>query len=226
MRNINSILYAHGLGGSPGSAKAVLIEQHFSKLGIKVFSPSFAVPSLEKLSPLAARELFAAELAIESRHPMAVVASSFGAFIALHALHRVPQEFWPRAVVLLAPVTHPWWGDRALLTPHVEAQWRAQGSLGIMDLARQCEVQVHYRFVEELHALGACSQQIGVPTLLVHGRSDEVVSVEQSRMYAAQHPEVALVTVDDDHALLSQPQHLVALIEGFLGRHVSEARVG
>jgi alpha-beta hydrolase superfamily lysophospholipase len=195
------------------------MERHFTALGVKVFCPSLAVPSFENLSPLAACELFAKEMNEESRYPTAVIASSFGAFIALHALQRVNRAAAPRAMVLLAPVIDPWWGKRALLTPQIEAQWREQGRFPIMDLARKSEVQVHYRFVEELHLLGVCGEVAGVPTLIVHGRSDEVVSVEQSREYAAQQPDVMLVTVDDDHALLARSAELVSLVEKFLVRH-------
>lgn len=201
------------------------MQQHFAGLGLKVFSPSLAVPSFETLSPLAACELLANELSIESRHPLVVIASSFGAFVALHALQRVRREATPRALVLLAPVTDPWRGEHTLLTPQVEAQWREQGSLPLMDLAKQQEVRVHYRFVEELHALGACREIEHVPTLIVHGRSDEVVSVEQSREYAAKCAGVTLVTVDDDHGLLAQPPELVELIEGFVvGKTVALSR--
>lgn len=218
MRYIKAILYAHGLGGSPGSAKAVLMEHYFGAQGIRVCSPSLAVPSFEKLSPLTACDAFGREMRALAREPMVVIASSFGAFIALHALRAIQREVVPHALVLLAPVIDPWSGKMALLTPQVEEQWRVQGSLPILDLTLHREVPVHYRFVEELQALGPWRDEIGVPTLIVHGRRDAVVSVEQSRACAAVQPCVTLVTVDDDHALLSQPSELVALIDEFVVR--------
>lgn len=198
------------------------MQRHFAGLGLQVFCPSLAVPSFENLSPLAACELLANELSVESRQPLVVIASSFGAFLALHALQRAPREAAPPVLVLLAPVTDPWRGEHTLLTPKVEAQWRGQGSLPLTDLAKQQEVRVHYRFVEELYALGACREIEHVPTLIVHGRSDEVVSVEQSREYTAKCAGVTLVTVDDDHGLLAQPAELVELIERFVSSKTVE----
>jgi hypothetical protein len=150
-----------------------------------------------------------------------VIASSFGAFLALHALALREQSgarVEIEALVLLAPVVDPWHHGSMLLSEQVEQQWRAQGSLPIVDLERQCTVPVHYQFVEELQALGACRAPLKVPTLIVHGRSDPVVSVEQSRLFAVSQSRVTLVTVEGDHSLLENPNDLVGLIEDFIGR--------
>lgn len=40
-----------------------------------------------------------------------------------------------------------------------------------------------------------------LPCTVIHGRGDAVVSIEDSRAYAAAHPHVQLVEVDDGHAL-------------------------
>jgi predicted esterase YcpF (UPF0227 family) len=126
MTTIKSILYAHGLGGSPESAKAQVIRSYFEPRGIAVESPSLALPSLERLSPLAVRDYMSERIRALSGDRVAIVASSFGAYVALHAL-AYAAEVRPHCLVLLAPVIDPWDSRSALLSSEVEATWKEQG---------------------------------------------------------------------------------------------------
>jgi pimeloyl-ACP methyl ester carboxylesterase len=215
MTSIKSIIYAHGLGGSPESAKALLIRSFFEPRGIKVESPSLALPSLERLSPLAVRDYMADRVRALSDECVAVVGSSFGAYVALHALAHVP-EVRPHCLVLLAPVIDPWDSRSALLSSEVERGWKEKGFRPIVDLARGVEVPVHYEFVEELRCLGSGVPRADIPTLLVHGERDPIVSIERSREFASAHSTVTFKSLDDDHALLGDPQAWLRLVEDFI----------
>ena len=190
MTTIKSSLYAHGLGGSPESAQAQVIRRYFEPRGIAVESPSLALPSLERLSPLAVRDYMSERIRALSGERVAIVASSFGAYVALHAL-AYAAEVRPHCLVLLAPVIDPWDSRSALLSSEVEATWKEQGFRSIVDLARGIEVPVHYRFVEELHRLGVGVPRADVPTLLVHGERDAF----QNRLAVDRGVEI----VDNEH---------------------------
>ena len=48
------------------------------------------------------------------------------------------------------------------------------------------------------------------PTILIHGRGDDVVPAQVSVDFAAEHPEVCLELVDDDHRLAASVDRMVA----------------
>ncbi len=47
-------------------------------------------------------------------------------------------------------------------------------------------------------------------TIIIHGRRDEIVPVGVSEAFAAGHPEIQLVVVDDDHSLAGSIDRIVA----------------
>lgn len=216
-RNLH-ILFLHGFGSGPGSQKGVLIRDYFSARGFTVSLPSISVPSLEALSPRAAVRSVMDELRRLGDREVVLGGSSFGAFVALHAYSGLaPEErAHVRSLVLLAPLIDPWDAQGGLLTPEREAAWKAQGTLSVMDLERGVEVGVHYRFVEELRSFNSATVHVDIPTLIIHGRQDDVVPVAQSEAFASKESQVTLEMFEDGHQLLSEPDTLVARIEEFL----------
>ncbi len=215
------ILYLHGLGGSPRSAKALLVANHFAKRGILTEVPDLAIPSLAELSPHQVVTFVSEEIARLAPEPLAVIGSSFGAFVAAHGILRLsPQRRQHvQSLVLLAPVLEPWDSGSKLLSPEVEARWRQEGSMLVEDLERSVQVPVHFRFVEELREVAGREIVPVVPTLVIHGTRDETVSVRQSERFVQRNPAVELRLLDDDHRLLGEPAALLSLVEGFIQRH-------
>ena len=48
------------------------------------------------------------------------------------------------------------------------------------------------------------------PTIIIHGRNDDVVPVRVSEDFAAEHPQVKLVLVDDEHTLAGSLDLIIA----------------
>jgi predicted esterase YcpF (UPF0227 family) len=221
-----NIIYLHGLGSGPRSQKGRLVKEYFSSKGYQVSLPSITVPSLAHLSPKAAIDLVVGEIRANRGHDLVVMGSSFGAFIALHAINSLAPD--DRAhivrVVLLAPALNPWDPRSGLLTPERERVWREVGSAPILDVETGNEVPVHYTFVEELRALDSRSVQLPIPTLIIHGTEDEVVPVSQSREFAASREGVILELVHDTHQLLKNPTKMLESIERFILSDSTDSR--
>tara|TARA_R110002072_G_scaffold40710_1_gene114953 strand:+ start:976 stop:1485 length:510 start_codon:yes stop_codon:yes gene_type:complete len=63
----------------------------------------------------------------------------------------------------------------------------------------------------------------GLPVLLVHGRADEVVPVEQSRALAASSPAARLIETEDEHRLveLTRSERLAELVREAAAMHAA-----
>ncbi len=218
------ILYLHGLGGSPRSSKGLLVAAHFKRRGIETELPALAIPSLQELSPLSIVQFVTDDLARMTKcGPVALVGSSFGAFVAMHALTRAsePSLSQVQAVALLAPVFDPWDEGSTMLSPEIERRWKLDGSYPILDLENQRPVPIHYRFVEELQELSVAQTPSAKPTLIIHGRRDTTVSPAQSERAVKGKSNVQLEVLDDDHRLLAQPERLMGLLEDFILKRAS-----
>lgn len=212
------ILYLHGLGGSPRSSKGLMVADWFAQRGIPTEIPSLAIPSFAELSPHRIVRFVADELARLADEPVAMIGSSFGAYVGLQALSRLPEakRGMISFVVLLAPLFDPWDTASTLLSPEVEQEWKREGSLPLLDLELEKETRVHYRFVEELRQLSAPDIPASIPALIVHGTRDETVSCAQSERFAQGRANIRLELVDDDHRLLADPGQMLGLIEDFM----------
>jgi pimeloyl-ACP methyl ester carboxylesterase len=80
-------------------------------------------------------------------------------------------------------------------------QWQREGAINLPHYAFGGEVPLQYDFhLDGLRYL----EPVPPPTrmLIIHGRNDEVVPLENSRRYAAGYPDqTQLVEVDSDHRL-------------------------
>ncbi len=83
-------------------------------------------------------------------------------------------------------------------------QWQREGTIDVAHYAFEKEVPLRYdyhldglRYLQPVPPLA--------PTMIIHGRNDEVVPIENSRRYVANHPDqTELVEVDSDHRLNDQ----------------------
>jgi alpha-beta hydrolase superfamily lysophospholipase len=204
----------------------MLVREYFTPKGFEVALPSVTVPSLARLSPNAAIQLIVSQIRALHGRDLIVMGSSFGAFIALHAINSLGPDDREQIVrlVFLAPALNPWDPQSGLLTPERERVWREVGSAPLVDGETGCEVNVHYQFVEELRALNSTSVSLSIPTLIIHGIEDEVVPVSQSQEFAQQRGGVTLELVHDTHQLLKNPKKMLESIERFILSDSTDSR--
>jgi uncharacterized protein len=195
-------LYLHGFASSPASAKGQAFQAHFAPRGLAIRRLDLRLPSLERLRLSAGIQ--ATRDAIGGPIDRAVlIGSSLG---GLTAARVAAVDARACALILMAPafcLAERW---RARLGEADHRRWRETGWLEIDDHATKQRARVHYAFLEEATALDHTDggwPDVRVPTLILHGRQDEVVDISLSRTFAAGKPHVHLIELDDGHELTS-----------------------
>jgi pimeloyl-ACP methyl ester carboxylesterase len=219
MNKALAVVYLHGLGSSPGSPKATLLARHFAAKGTRTIIPALALPTLQHLSVEAALNRVEETIEEAARDAVVVVVgSSFGGFLALHALGRLSEPAGRSLVglALLAPVIYPFHSEEPVVSPATEEMWRRSGVLLVEEGASGARVPVHYQFLEELKRCAQKKPRAAVPTLVVHGVRDETVPYRHSVEFVAQTPTAYLVSLDVDHQMMSEPQRLVSVVGEFV----------
>lgn len=126
-----------------------------------------------------------------------LIGSSMGALVALNYAHRFNGVL---NLLLLAPALSYRFGAARTANP----QWAEMGVGPVFHYAFGGDVPLRFDF--ELD--GMRYKEVlppPVPTVIVHGRSDTVLPINNSRTYAAAYPkQVQLIEVDSDHRLNDQ----------------------
>jgi hypothetical protein len=190
-------IYLHGFASSPKSAKAVYLHERFAALGISLEVPDLNQGDFFHLT--ITRQLRQVETVFPSDGtPITVVGSSLG---GLTSAWLGQQHAQVERLVLLAPafgfLSHwlPKLGQEQL------SQWQTSGYLSVYHYTEERSLPLHYKFVEDARQYQETQLLRPVPTLILHGRQDEVVPIEASRTYASLRPWVQLIELDSDHGL-------------------------
>lgn len=206
--------YLHGFASSPRSKKGVALAEAFAGRGLTLDLLELNRPSFGKLTLSAQLEEVASWAADKER--VCLIGSSMGGWVAARFAEQNISKI--ERLVLLAPgfeMVSRW---PKLVGAQGMAAWRAHGAFPFPDADKK-PTPVHWGFLED--ALShPTSPAPARPTLVIHGRNDEVVPVETSRAWLAAHPSpdlVSLVEVDDDHQLTASTARIAAEVFGFFG---------
>jgi len=213
-------LYLHGFASGPRSTKGVKLSERFAARGVAMERLDLRVPSLERLSFAAMKDVVIAALG-GARDRAVVFGSSLGGLTAARVAEADPRVC---ALVLLAPafrIAERW---RARMSDDEWRDWQTSGFLDIHDYAEDRPARVHFDFIRELAAIDGAGDgwpDVRVPTLIVHGTRDDTVDPQLSRDFARGKPWVRLVEVDDGHELTQSLARIgdeaQDALRGFLG---------
>ncbi len=212
-------LYLHGFASGPRSTKGLALEAHFAKAGVALDRIDLRVPSLEHLR-LSEMLRVTAEAIGGAADRAVVFGSSLGGLCAARLAERDARV---AALVLLAPafrLAERW--EARLGEAH--RRWREAGFLEVDDHATKQRARVDYGFFEDARAVDADPggwPDVRVPTLVLHGRADDVVDVELSRVWSRGKRHVHLVELDDGHELVASLPRIAAAAEAFLAPFLS-----
>lgn len=190
-------IYLHGFASSPNSAKAKYFRQAFAELGINLKTPDLNQGNFSQLTITRQIEQIKAEFP-PSPTSVTLIGSSLGGLTAALLAEKSLQV---QRLVLLAPafefLSHwlPQLGEAKL------KQWQDERQLMVYHYSKKRSLPLSYTFV--LDAANYQDNQLSrpVPTLILHGCDDEVISIAASRNYAFSRPWVELIELNSDHAL-------------------------
>lgn len=190
-------IYLHGFASSPNSAKARDIKERFAQIQTKLKVPDLNASDFSRLTITRQINQVTAEFADDSL-PITLIGSSLGGLTAAHLGQQYPQV---QRLVLLAPafgfLSHwlPKLGDEAV------QRWQQEKYLMVHHYGEGCLLPLSYDFVTDAAQYSEEKLQHPIPTLILHGKQDEVIPISASRDFALLRPWVELVELDSDHAL-------------------------
>lgn len=205
------VLYLHGFGSGPDSAKGRALAAHLGAEGVIVERLDLRVPSFAHLRPSVMIARVQAAIGGPADR-VVVMGSSLGGLVAARVAERDPRV---QAVVLLAPAfgLAAQWQRRS---PEALAEWRETGWLPVTDHTTGRPARVDLGFLHDVEQVDAAPAEVHVPTLVLHGRRDEVVELAGSQAWVAGRSNTRLVELDDDHELLASVPRICAETSRFL----------
>jgi hypothetical protein len=190
-------IYLHGFASGPQSRKASYLRDRFASLGSSLKIPDLNQRDFFHLS-LTRQLQQVANFFPNSPNSVTIIGSSFGGLTAAWLAQKYPQV---RQIVLLAPAFQFLDCWLPTLKPEDLRTWETQGSLSVYHYAYQQNLPLSHNFLNDLRQYHESQLQRPVPTLLLHGRHDEVIPIRVSRQFAKSRPWITLQELESDHAL-------------------------
>jgi len=209
------VIYLHGFASSPGSSKAGRFARECAARGIGFACPDFNEPAFETLTVTRMLEQTREAVAAASGS-VALVGSSLGAFVAVHAADRDRTGKVER-LVLLAPALDFGGNRLRQLGEHGIDEWRRQGRLTVFHYAFNAPRDVGYALYEDAARYDALTLTVAKPTLVFQGRRDASVNPDMVESWAQHQPNVTLRMLDDDHQLTGSIDRVWSESAEFMG---------
>lgn len=208
------VYYLHGFASSARSTKASYFAERLRPHGIGLRCPDFNEPDFASLTLTRMIEQVSADIATLDP-PVALIGSSLGAAVAIHAAARLPGIV-DRLVLLAPAVSFPRDAER-VLGPDRFREWQRTGTIDIFHYAAGAMRPLDYTFYTDGLRYDAFEAAVAQPVLIFQGRRDEAVDFRTVEKWAAARPNVALTLLDDDHQLHASLQRIWSDMSSFLG---------
>ena len=197
MNNKTKYIYLHGFASSPQSHKAQYLRDRFTDIGINLNVLDLNAGDFSHLS--LTRQIEQAVSAFPTPNiPVTLIGSSFGGLTSAWLGEKYPQV---ERLILLAPafdfLDHwlPKLGEAQL------KQWQETGYLSVYHYGEQKQLPLHYQFVIDVKQYPQSKLKRALPTLILHGKNDEVIPIAASRNYIGQRSWAKLIELESDHSL-------------------------
>ena len=194
---MNYYIYLHGFASSPKSAKAQDMSDRFAQIQTKLKIPDLNAGDFSQLTITRQIAQVAAEFPDDST-PVTLIGSSLGGLTSAHLAQQYPQV---QRLVLLAPAfgfSSHWLtklGDKEI------QRWQQEKYLMIYHYGQGRSLHLSYNFVTDTEQYREEILQRPIPTLILHGKQDQVIPITASREFARLRPWVELIELDSDHGL-------------------------
>lgn len=204
-------IYLHGFASCPNSAKAIELKNRFLDVGISLEIPDLNQGYFCHLT--ITRQLSqVAKLFPDQGKPVTLIGSSLGGLTSAWLGQQYAQV---QRLILLAPafsfLSH--WLPK--LGENQVREWQQSGYMSIYHYGEEKALPLNYKFVEDAIQYQETQLLRPLPTLILHGRKDQVIPINASRDYATVRPWVQLIELDSDHALIDVMAEIWQAIQAF-----------
>ncbi|MBD2493357.1 YqiA/YcfP family alpha/beta fold hydrolase [Nostoc sp. FACHB-280] len=189
-------IYLHGFASSPKSAKAQAMGDRFHQISIQPNIPDLNAGDFSQLT--ITRQINQVAALLDNSKPVTLIGSSLGGLVSAYLAEQYQQV---QRLILLAPafgfLSHwlPKLGDEAM------KRWQQENYLMVYHYGEERSQPLSYDFVTDAQQYQEDMLQRPLPTLILHGKQDEVIPITASRKFANSRPWVKLIELESDHAL-------------------------
>lgn len=191
-------IYLHGFASSPLSKKAQYLNQCFQekKLNLEILD----LNNNDFIHLTLTRQINQVANYFQANHKqkIRIIGSSFGGLTAAWLGEKYSQI---DSLILLAPAFNFKSHWLVNLTTDTLQQWQEKGYLPVYHYGENRELPLHYQFFTDLSHYEQKKLKQSIPTLILHGINDEVISIDASRQYTKNRPWVKLIELESDHSL-------------------------
>ena len=211
LMKVTHYIYLHGFASSPRSTKATDLRGRFANLNIPLTVPDLNQGNFTHLT--LSRQVQQVEaLFPPAPESVTLIGSSFGGLTAAWLGEKHAQV---DRLVLLAPafgfLDH--WLSR--LGEVQVKQWQTDDYLPVYHYGKAKKLPLSYGFVMDAMQYREETIARSLPTLILHGKHDEVIPLQASRAFAKGRPWVQLIELDSDHALTNVSTEIWQAIQSF-----------
>ena len=191
---MSDYIYLHGFASGPQSYKGQWLRSQFHRNAIDLQLLDLNQGDFAHLT--LTRQIHQVVQCL--RGPTTLIGSSLGGLTAAWVAQRSSHV---KRLILLAPAFE----FLAQWLPRLGAaqlqQWETSGWLSVYHYGLQAQLPLHYGFITDARAYSDGQLTRPLPTLILHGRQDEVIAFHASEAYAHQRPWTTLQPLDTDHAM-------------------------
>jgi pimeloyl-ACP methyl ester carboxylesterase len=194
------IFYLHGFASSADSTKARYFAARLGARGIPVQTPDLNHPDFSTLTiTRMVNQVVAGVDALQDGHPVVLIGSSLGAFVAVQVALKRPDRVG--RMILLAPALDFGGnrmrdlGDRGL------DEWKATGQLNVFHYGYGRMAPVGYELYSDACGYDCINATLRMPIQIFQGRQDTAVDPASVERWARARESVELHLLDDDHQL-------------------------
>lgn len=190
-------IYLHGFASSPQSIKAQKFKDLFATENIPLIIPDLNQNDFYHLT--LTRQIKQISTYIENeQNPVILIGSSLGGLTAAWTAEKCEKV---KQLILLAPAFNFFTNWLENLNQDTLNIWKTQRELSIYHYGYEQELPLSYQFIIDGQTYDETALKYPIPTLIFHGKNDEVIPIESSYNYAKTREWVKLIELDSDHGL-------------------------
>ncbi len=211
----SKVIYLHGLASSPASIKAKAFKDYFDKWGMEPIIPNLNEPSFSELTISRALECVVRLMdETDPANGLLLMGSSFGGLVASFAARERCDLV--DGLCLMAPAFDMKALWHRVLGSKGKRAWRERGFIEIDHPAYSDPQRLNWQFYEDAVALGTEPMKIKPPSIVFHGKGDDVVDSSVTARFGEINDDALVYMLEDGHDLGESVEFMAEKLKNFL----------